>query len=598
MIRRAAISSVVLLLAGFTVSVAKPAGALVPPAPLLAYARYQAVRGASSIYTAHLDGSGAASLISNATRPVLSPDARRIAFTRGSQLWVADADGRNQVSVTSGVVNVGWSPDATRLVGERPGGLAIVSVATHAVTPIPDSAGEWAPQWSPDGTLIASTRNLRYSGGAAQPELDQVLRRPDGSSRVVRNGVFTGPWSPDGEHMLFVGFEYVYVIDVVSGASIPAFYIRPSIDYAGVAWQDFHSVDTGSVSAYIGVDYDVPYAPEEYSLDSVAATMQPDPNPGSYSTLVAANSLYPTVGGFTTNDANGPPPPVTGLTASTSPSYVHLSWSGPASTPDFAGVEIRYALGDTPPATVSDGLDGGRLLTTSRDLGPLPPDQSIAISVFSRDWTRHIGPAATAVVTTPHAAASTLTAHAAPFDLAYPTRSTVSGSLLRAYDTAPIPNATIAVATRVWGTTGPFLTRGSVRTDANGRFSFVQAPAISYDYRLTYAGDVDNATVTAATRIRVAHRVAERLDRTLAPAGTYVHLTATPLPALPNGKTYLQTYTTRAVTLGPHNTDSSGRVIYTIRVPAKGKKATYRVYVPGTGGYINGQGPWLTITGT
>ncbi len=86
--------------------------------------------------------------------------------------------------------------------------------------------------------------------------------------------------------------------------------------------------------------------------------------------------------------------------------------------------------------------------------------------------------------------------------------------------------------------------------------------------------------------------------RSTTPAGSYVHLTATVAPNYPNGKTYLQKYTTRAITVGPHNTGATSKVTYTIEAPAKGTKMKYRVAVPSGGSYIAGYGAWLTITGT
>jgi hypothetical protein len=218
--------------------------------------------------------------------------------------------------------------------------------------------------------------------------------------------------------------------------------------------------------------------------------------------------------------------------------------------------------------------------------------------VFSHDWTGHTGPAATTTATTPQQAATAVTAHAAPFDLVYPGRSTISGTITRTYDGAPVANTTLTVAMRHWNTTDPFVDRATIAVDASGHFAFDQVPGISYDYELRYAGDDGHAAATGTTRIRVAHRVTQTIDHTRAPAGTPVHLTATIGPAYPNGKTYLQTYTTRAINVGPHNTDAHSKVVYTIKAPAKGKKAMYRVFAPGTGSYINGQGAWITITGT
>jgi len=587
---RSALTVLSLLIGSGVVAAVPAAGAPATQNPVLAYAKYRApASGASDIYTAHLDGSSPVKRFLNASNPVLSPDGTKIAFTTGgATLWAAAIDGSppKQLATFSYVLSFSWSPDDVHLVVARPGSsLVIVNASTKAVTTIPNSSGESNPQWSADGTVIAS-----------DSQAGQVLRRPDGSSKVIRPGVLTGPWSPDGTEMMRIDLlSGLKVIGVLSGTSQGVVYLRESIGYVGLTWCS-SSLRVPGTFAYIGVDYDVPYDTRQFSIASLAGELG---NPGDADPhTIVQNALYPSIGGITPDDLNGAPPAVTDLAATASPSFVHLSWDAPASTPDFAGVEIRYALGSTPPATLTDGLDGGRLLTGSRDLGPLPPDQDVAISVFSRDWTGHVGPAATTVLTTPHLTATTLTAIASPADIVYGHSSTIVATLTRAYDHAPLSLTPVTVATRHTNTTDPFVDRTTILTDGGGRLSFVQIPGIGYDYQLRYAGDTDNAAATTSTRIRVAHRVTETLDHASAPARSYVHLTATVAPSYPNGKTYLQKYTTRAITVGPHNTGATSKVTYTIKAPAKGTKMKYRVAVPSGGSYIAGYGAWLTITGT
>jgi len=582
---RSALTVISLLVGSSVVAAVPAAGAPATQTPVLAYVKYRtSALVATDIYTAHVDGSGAVRRFLDASGPMVSTDGTKIAFWRDSTLWVANIDGSSAraLATFSTPAGASWSPDDNRLVVDSPHGLFIVDVAAKVVTPMPNSSGEFAPQWSPDGTLVMSSSS---SG--------QVLQRPDGSSKVIRPSIATGTWSPDGTEMLNASFGSVFKsIDVLSGATQTFAQLLDGMDYSDLVWA---GTGSGAV-AYYTVVFDRPWLPVPYfSIDAVSRGSNYSDTAGS---LVVANALDPSIGGVTPADANGSPAAVTDLAATALPSFVHVSWSAPANTPDFAGVEIRYALGSTPPATLTDGLDGGRLLTGSRDLGPLPPDQDVAISVFSRDWTGHVGPAATTVVTTPHTTATTLTATASPADIVYGHSSTIVATLTRTYDRAPLSFTPVTIATRHTNTTDPFVDRTTILTDGGGRLSFVQVPGIGYDYQLRYAGDTDNAAVTASTRIRVAHRVTETLDHASAPAGSYVHLTATVAPSYPDGKTYLQKYTTRAVTVGPHNTGATSKVTYTIKAPAKGTKIKYRVIVPSGGSYITGYGAWFTITGT
>ena len=152
---------------------------------------------------------------------------------------------------------------------------------------------------------------------------------------------------------------------------------------------------------------------------------------GVYPAFFIQDASDPTFGGIPRPvDSNGPPPAVSGLHATAGvANAAALAWTPPAGTPDFAGVELRYNLGATAPTSVTDGRDGGRLLSPSGTITGLPAGQQVVVSVFSRDWSGHVGPPMSILLTTPAYDGSTLTARGTPFDFAYGTRSTVSGQL-------------------------------------------------------------------------------------------------------------------------------------------------------------------------
>jgi hypothetical protein len=552
--------------------------------PVLAYEQLRsATSTVADIYTANLDGTGAVKRIVDGSRPKVSPDGTKLAFNRGTTLLVANLDGTAQTAITTAVSIVSWSPDGARLVGNSSTGLAIVTVATHAVTQVPNSAGELSPQWSPDGSLIAASSTA-----------GQVTQRPDGSSRVVRSGRYTGPWSADGRYMLYAE-DYnrmaVEGVDVLTGEFNPIGFAGGAL-YTPDAW----SAPGQPLAGFVTVFADRPWQDHRYVVclftgDSVDPLIQPQ--------CLNRDTRNASTGGITPADTNGAPAPVSGVSATITPSFVHLAWTPPSGVTDFAGAEVRYALGSTPPASVTDGLDGGRLLDNSRDLGPLPPDQPVSISVFSRDWSGNVGPPATDTVTTAHQVGSTLTGRAVPANLTYQQRSVVTGRLASVLTAEGLANAPITVARRRFGTTDAFAPVGLLHTDSSGAYGFAQAPSASFDYKLEYAGDPDHGSATITLQIRVARKVTDSVDHPRATAGTIVLLTAVTAPALVNGKTYLQVMLSNGYrTLGPHNTTTAGRVVYSIRAPARGTTLRYRVYVPGVSGYLNSYGGWVAITGT
>src|SRR5258705_8985026 len=130
-----------------------------------------------------VDGSGRRSLAGGELgfEPSISPDGRRIAFSRNTDVgvtsvYVMNVDGSGTTSVAQGIVlNPGpvWSPNGCQIAFrnslETPGGsvgrISIVNgdgTGLRQVSPEPgpnEFAFDESPTWSPSGTQIAFTRN-------------------------------------------------------------------------------------------------------------------------------------------------------------------------------------------------------------------------------------------------------------------------------------------------------------------------------------------------------------------------------------------------------------------------------------------------------
>jgi hypothetical protein len=120
------------------------------------------------IWTVNPDGSGAAQVTreaeevaQNDTAATWSPDASKIAFTRGRDLFVMDAGGTNVRSVTGGIgpaagaFHPSWSPDGTKIAFSDGADVFTVAPDGTGLTQVTSSADlEDHPSWTPDGTRI------------------------------------------------------------------------------------------------------------------------------------------------------------------------------------------------------------------------------------------------------------------------------------------------------------------------------------------------------------------------------------------------------------------------------------------------------------
>src|SRR2546427_468353 len=153
--------------------------------------------------------------------PAISPNGRRIAFSRNTDIgvtaiYIMDLDEGVATPIVGGLTlnpTPVWSPDgcqiAFRRVLETPGGpigrISIINAdgtGLRQVTPEPgplDFAFDEGPTWSPDGTRLAFTRT-------------SVLHviTADGTGMTARPNeelAGTPSWSPDGEGIAYFSLD-------------------------------------------------------------------------------------------------------------------------------------------------------------------------------------------------------------------------------------------------------------------------------------------------------------------------------------------------------------------------------------------------------
>ena len=193
---------------------ALPVGAK-PPKGLIVF---QSDRGGQTdLWTMRPDGSDQVRLTNDKIEdvfPTWSPDAKKIAWTRGgaldpdAELWIMNADGTGQRQIThnsfaDGVAS--FSPDGTRLVFRslRNGNIDIYVInvdGTGEQRLTDDPSPDRIPEWSPDGTkiLFGSDRSgvcAIYTMNADGTGVQKLT--PDS----MRAGV--AAWSPDGSRIIF-----------------------------------------------------------------------------------------------------------------------------------------------------------------------------------------------------------------------------------------------------------------------------------------------------------------------------------------------------------------------------------------------------------
>ena len=170
-----------------------------------------------------------------ASKPVWSPDCKRIAFIQSHQLWLADADGGRASSVPTptGIYpkDPSWSPDGAKIAFsdedfvqtsagiEHRAHIWVIDADGSNLTQLTSGPYEdESPSWSPDGTKIAFHRlesgdpatgsgdSGRYivtmtSDGKRLKRIYGKLAEAARANRVVWSWESEPAWSPDGKQI-------------------------------------------------------------------------------------------------------------------------------------------------------------------------------------------------------------------------------------------------------------------------------------------------------------------------------------------------------------------------------------------------------------
>lgn len=246
--------------ASFQVECADPAAvdadvdpAWSPDGTRIAFARGTLSLGSYDIWTVDADGTDPVRLTREGARsrfPAWSPDGTRIAFSTRRDgpldIHLMDADGSGPVGLTddpAADTNPAWSPDGARIAFTRSavaGPLSIHVVEARGGEPVRvtdptgppgyrESAADFQPAWSPDGTRIVFSRAGVF--GEFPGELWVVgVDGSDPVSLVPNPGHDIEPaWSPDGTRIAFTRHDEIFVMDV-DGTDLVNLTKHPAVD--------------------------------------------------------------------------------------------------------------------------------------------------------------------------------------------------------------------------------------------------------------------------------------------------------------------------------------------------------------------------------
>ena len=191
--------------------------------------------------------------LAQAEDPQISPDGRRIAYTRAtgdimidgnrSEVWLIDvASGRQTPLGVAGSSRPRWSPDGTRLAfaaraeGQKPQIYVkwIDAGTSAAITALPESPTDIA--WSPDGRMIGFTMFVPGDG----TRLGVPLTKPEGAKWAEPPKIIGQVhYRADGAGYLRPGYNHVFAVAADGGAARQLSFGNYD-DGRSVSWVDSH----------------------------------------------------------------------------------------------------------------------------------------------------------------------------------------------------------------------------------------------------------------------------------------------------------------------------------------------------------------------
>jgi hypothetical protein len=286
-----------------------------------------------------------------------------------------------------------------------------------------------------------------------------------------------------------------------------------------------------------------------------------------------------------------PKPVVTGFTVAGHVGSATLSWALPAFG-DLHDVEVREAVGLTPPVSATAGTlvyDGTQ---TSATAASLTPGTDYAFAVFAHAQDATWSAATTAVL---RGTRTTVTAKPSPSTYHVSTAVTAT---VRHTDGTPVVGQPVAVYWRRAGTTNAWAHLGTSTTDPSGQVTVNGVPSASVQLYATFAGagGLGGSTVLGSDAVRFA--VTAHPSATSVPLGHAVTLSGSVAAARPGQQVVVERFVSgawREVAKGTLSASSTYAVAVT---PSTRGAWTFRVVKPGDAILAVGISPTVSVAVT